>query len=273
MTNEVMQELADGYATECGALYALLAPLTDAAWDHPTQFKQWTLNDILAHLAFFDACALLALRDEAALVELFSQLRAAVTAGTPSMAFAHKWLSNAKGAALLARWHTQSLQLAQEHSQADPKRRIKWAGPDMSVRSSLSARLMETWAHAQAIYDQLGRTRVEGDYLRNVVELGINTYKWTFLNRKLPVPEPQPFVRLTAPSGAVWEWGSDGTSERIEGSASEFCQVVAQTRNVADTSLRVEGENARKWMAIAQCFAGVGRDPPPAGTRFRQHAA
>ena len=273
MTNEVMRDLAAGFASECDALHELLAPLPDSAWDRPTQFKGWTLNDILAHLAFFDTAASLALRDEAALVDLFSKWRAAVAAGTPSLQFTHAWLGNVRGAALLALWREQSLQVAQEYAQADPKRRIKWAGPDMSVRSSLSARLMETWSHAQAIYDLLGRTRVNGDYLRNVAELGINTYKWTFMNRGLPVPEPQPFVRLAAPSGAVWEWGSNATGESIEGRASEFCQVVAQTRNVADTALRVQGEIARKWMAIAQCFAGEGRDPPPPGTRFSQPGA
>lgn len=271
--NEVMCELSEGYASECAALYVLLEPLSDSAWEQRTQFKQWTLNDILAHLAFFDACASLALSEERELLDLFSQLRTAVSAGTPSLEFAHNWLGNVKGGALLTRWRKQSLQLAKEYAREDPKRRIKWAGPDMSVRSSFSARLMETWAHSQAIYDLRGHTRVEGDYLRNVAELGVNTYKWTFVNRNLPVPDPQPFVRLTAPSGAVWEWGSDETGERIEGGASEFCQVVTQTRNVADTLLNVKGENARKWMMIAQCFAGVSRDPPPVGTRFRKSHA
>ena len=56
----------------------------------------------------------------------------------------------------------------------------------------------------------------------------------------------------------------------MEGSATEFCQVVTQTRALADTSLRVEGEVARRWMAIAQCFAGPVSDPPEPGTRFTQ---
>jgi hypothetical protein len=56
----------------------------------------------------------------------------------------------------------------------------------------------------------------------------------------------------------------------IEGDAIEFCQVVAQTRNIADTSLKVAGETAAAWMAIAQCFAGPPETPPPPGSRFRQ---
>jgi len=56
---------------------------------------------------------------------------------------------------------------------------------------------------------------------------------------------------------------------RVEGRAVEFGQVVTQTRNVADTNLRVVGEPARRWMAIAQCFAGPPEDPPTPGARVR----
>ena len=76
-----------------------------------------------------------------------------------------------------------------------------------------------------------------------------------------------PRLRLTAPSGAIWEYG-DG-DDLIEGSASEFCQVVTQCRNIGDTSLSVHGPVATRWMAIAQCFAGPPQDPPPPGARHR----
>jgi hypothetical protein len=73
-----------------------------------------------------------------------------------------------------------------------------------------------------------------------------------------------------APSGAVWEWPQAESEDLIEGAAVEFCQVVAQTRNIADTSLKVVGETAMAWMKIAQCFAGPAENPPSPGTRFRQ---
>ena len=56
----------------------------------------------------------------------------------------------------------------------------------------------------------------------------------------------------------------------IEGSATEFCQVVTQVRNIADTRLKVAGEAATRWMAIAQCFAGPPETPPAPGSRFRE---
>jgi uncharacterized protein (TIGR03084 family) len=74
---------------------------------------------------------------------------------------------------------------------------------------------------------------------------------------------------LSAPSGAIWEWNPPSEAARVEGSALEFCQVVAQTRNVADTRLEVVGETAARWLAIAQCFAGPPEQPPAPGSRFR----
>ncbi len=109
---------------------------------------------------------------------------------------------------------------------ADPKKRVPWAGPAMSVRSSITARLMETWAHGQAIYDLLGEKRRDTDRIRNIVVLGINTFGWTFANRAMAVPPNRPYVRLLAPSAAVWEWGQPDQENLIEGSAVEFCQVV-----------------------------------------------
>lgn len=78
-----------------------------------------------------------------------------------------------------------------------------------------------------------------------------------------------PFVKLTAPSGEVWSFGEENASNRIEGNASEFCQVVTQTRNIKDTVLTVIGPVAEDWMSKAQCFAGGRNDPPAPGTRFR----
>ena len=80
-------------------------------------------------------------------------------------------------------------------------------------------------------------------------------------------PGPPPYIRLEAPSGAIWEWQEPSDEECVRGSAVDFCHVVTQGRNVADTALDVRGPVATSWMAIAQCFAGGPVDPPAPGTR------
>jgi uncharacterized protein (TIGR03084 family) len=137
----------------------------------------------------------------------------------------------------------------------------------MSARSAMSARQMETWAHGLAIWDMLGEHRPETDRIRNIVHLGVTAFGWSFKVHGQPVPEALPHLHLTAPSGAVWEYGETGGPDRITGPAADFARVVTQTRNIADTALEVEGPVAHAWMAQAQCFAGPPESPPAPGTR------
>ena len=137
----------------------------------------------------------------------------------------------------------------------------------MGVRMFTTARQMETWAHGQAIYDLMGVAQTPTDRLRSVAEIGVRTYGWTFANRQSAVPGSAPHVRLTAPSGAIWEWNDPTPDNAVTGEALAFCQVVTQVRNVADTDLVVTGEPARIWMSLAQCFAGPPENPPAPGTR------
>jgi hypothetical protein len=260
------------FRAESDALHALLASLPDAGFGRATRFKQWTIDEVLTHLHHWNHAVLLSLTDEPAFIAFMADLQAR-RRHTPMRALERAWSGGLSGQALLSAWHALCGQVAERFQADDPKRRVKWGGPDMSVRSSITARLMETWAHGQAVYDQLGVVRVDTDRIHNIAVLGINTFGWTFsVHRQTPPAEP-PQVRLTAPSGAIWRWHEHSTSGLIEGSATEFCQVVTQVRHVADTRLAISGEAAQRWMAIAQCFAGGPEQPPAPGTRFREPAA
>lgn len=260
-------EQADDFLEESRALFELLADRPDSDFDKVTLFKDWSVNDVLRHLHFWNWMAELQLADEA---RLEAELEAV---GAKGMRVCEQELvQGASGASLLATWWKQAQKTAQIFATADPKARLKWAGPSMSARSSITARLMETWAHGQEVYDVLGAEREDADRIRNIAVLGVNTYGWTYLVRKEDPPGPMPVVKLTAPSGEIWTFGDDDGTNLIEGSATEFCQVVTQTRNVKDTALKIAGPVATDWMSKAQCFAGGRSDPPAPGTRFRHPA-
>ena len=264
-------EQAGDFLAETEALAGLLAPLPDAAFGEATQFKGWTVDDVLRHLHFWNLAAGLQLSDEA---ELMRRIEGATNGVGGMRAFEKETLGGISGQELRAEWLAAARDVARQFAKADPKQRLKWAGPDMSARSSITARLMETWAHGQEVYDHLGVERVDHDRIRNIAHLGVSTFGWTYAVRKLPVPAAMPHVRLIAPSGALWTWSQTGgepdEANLVAGSASEFCQVVTQVRNVADTKLNVRGAVAREWMGMAQCFAGKAEPPPAPGTRFRR---
>ena len=67
---------------------------------------------------------------------------------------------------------------------------------------------------------------------------------------------------LTGPGGDVWAWGDEAAVDQVTGPALDFCLVVTQRRNVAETALAHAG-NGSAWLRIAQCFAGAPADPPP----------
>lgn len=258
---------AHDFRAECDALYAVLAAAPTAAWRQPTQFKAWTFDDILGHLHFSDHAAAVAARSRDEVHALFREVHAARAAGVAFADHTRRWLDGCSGPALLERWREHAERLAATFAGFAPDHRLAWAGPDMSARSFMSARQMETWAHGQAVYDLLGLERVEHDRLRNIAVMGVNTFGWTFKVHGRDEPADKPYVRLAGPSGATWEWHDANAISRIEGSAVDFCRVVTQTRNVRDTQLVVTGSSARQWMDIAQCFAGPPEQPPAPGTR------
>lgn len=261
-----MFEQPNDFKAESDALYALLKDKSDAELAQPTQFKNWTFDHVIGHLHIWNRAADLSLEGVAEF-NVFIASAIEEMGKTSLRNFEEKWFDGLRGRELLETWHAFYPQVAARFSETDPKKRLKWSGPDMSARSSITARLMETWAHGQEIYDTLGVVHHDKDYIKNIAVLGVNTFGWTFKNRGKDVPGEMPYVRLTAPSGAQWGWGDAGGNNRIEGSATEFCQVVTQTRNIADTDLEVTGDVAVEWMAMAQCFAGPAEDPPEQGTR------
>jgi uncharacterized protein (TIGR03084 family) len=166
---------------------------------------------------------------------------------------------------LLAEWRARRDDLAAAAAGAAPDARIEWYGPSMGLRSFLTARLMECWAHGQDVVDAVdesGATRPATDRLRHVAQLGVITRGWSYRVRGRDVPDVEVRVELTAPSGATWTWGDPSAIERVTGPAEGFCLVITQRRHVDDTHLVTTGAAVREWMEIAQAFAGAATIGP-----------
>jgi uncharacterized protein (TIGR03084 family) len=262
----MLQQIAD-FRDEAAELGALLAVLPAAAWEAPTGFKGWTPADIVQHLHHSDLMALASADGVESFTEFRGRMQALRAQGMGTVPATRAMLGDPRPPELLELWRDGVARLCGRLAGLAPETRMPWAGPGMGLRMFATARQMETWSHGQAVWDLAGVERpAAAARLRNIAEIGVRTYGWTFRNRGQEPPGPQPAVRLAAAEG-VWEWPGEGGL--VEGDAVAFCQVVAQTRNIADTALRVEGPAARAWMEIAQCFAGPPEAPPAAGTRVR----
>ena len=262
-----MLQVSLDFRAEVDDFHGFLQTLKAEDWDRETAFQAWTPWDVVAHLHFFDLVSRVSLEGEEAFAPERKALIAAMGAGTSNKQLARERFGDLDAATLLSAWHSTAHTLADSLGQADPKRRLPWFGPDMGVPMFTTARYMETWAHAQEIHDLVGAARRHTDRIKNIATIGVKTFVWTFVNRKLEIPGPPPYLRLVAPSGEIWEWQEPSESECIHGDALDFCHVVTQGRNIADTALKVRGPVATQWMSIAQCFAGGPVDPPKPGTR------
>jgi uncharacterized protein (TIGR03084 family) len=256
-----MAALADDVAAETAATRGLVAGLTENGWRTATPAPGWDIADQIGHLAYFDQAAVLAVVDPD---EFRADLAAIQAAGISPDAIAARYRDRS-GAQMLAWFDEARADLLATFQDMDPAARLPWFGPAMSAASSLTARLMETWAHTQDIADALGVTREPTDRLRHVAHIGVGARAFSYAVNGKPPPAVPVHVSLTAPSGTVWTWGPAEATDWITGPALDFCLLVTQRRHRDDLALTAEGPAATEWMTIAQAFAG----PPGPGRRPR----
>jgi uncharacterized protein (TIGR03084 family) len=263
----MLMQLSDAVLAENRELDALVASLPDADWERRTGFFDWTIRDQILHLHQVDLFGLASMRDASEFDAIFREVRAAQAEGVELSEQARRAYAGKAPQEILSIWRATYEEMVERFRASDPKARMKWFGPGMGVLSFASARQMEVWAHGQDIYDLLGTRREPKDRIRNICEIGVRTFGWSFRNRGLEVP-PVPRVELEAPSGALWEWPGDENGT-VRGTALDFALVVTQRRPFEETGLIAEGEAAAKWLAIAQCFAGAPQERAAPGSRPR----
>ena len=129
---------ADDYLAEVHALAVLLDGRADTL-DLVTQFKGWTVRDVIGHLHMFDVAARLSLEDatgrsEGAFPLFFAPVAKAMADGRGIMGAQVDWLAeqDLSGNALVDRWRAEAERLAALFRETDPKARVAWAGPRRS---------------------------------------------------------------------------------------------------------------------------------------------
>jgi uncharacterized protein (TIGR03084 family) len=248
-------------SAETSALRAILDPLPAASWQLATPAPGWSIADQVSHLAYFDEVAITSAADPEAFAALLTRVNAGGGVSPDTVAAQYRQLT---GAQLLDWFGRARAELLSVFAGLDPAARVPWFGPPMSVASSLTARLMETWAHGQDIADTVGVQREPTGRLRHVAHIGVGARGFSYLANGLPPPSRPVRVELLAPSGELWTWGPDDAADQVTGPALDFCLLVTQRRHRADTAVTAAGDGAEQWLSIAQSFAGppgAGREP------------
>ena len=249
--------LAD-LADEGDDLDGLVTGLAPESWALATPAAGWTIAHQIAHLLWTDEVSVVAVSDEAAFGGYIERALADIDGFVDKGAAE---LAKLAPADLLARWRPARGALIAALAAVPDGQKLPWFGPPMSAASMATARLMETWAHGQDVADALGVERTPTARLRNVAHIGVRARDFAFGANSL-MPPSEPFrVELVGPDGDTWAWGPPDASQRVTGSALDFCLLVTQRRHRIDLDLVAEGDDAAIWLTIAQAFAG----PPGSG--------
>jgi len=257
--DEILRDLAD----EHRSLTQVLDALGDDHWRNETASPGWQVRHQISHLEFFDQRAVLALTEPDAFIDDRRRLMSAAPEDL-SIVLAQ----TAQPSELLNSWILNSRQLVEVARQADPTARVPWYGPSMSVKSFLTARLMECWAHGEDVAAAVSFKREPTDRLRHIAHIGVATRAFCLAINDMPSDDSLISIRLRSPGGGQWVWTS-GTSESrgaeqsVTGDVLDFCRVVTQRQSIEESSLITKGTAAQSWMEVAQAFAG----PPGRGRK------
>lgn len=255
----VLHDLVEDMAAEAAALDDLVSGLGDDQWRMATPAEGWTIADQIGHLAWTDHAATVSATDP----DRFAVLLAEGVAD-PANFIDDAARDAAARPDLLDHWRRTRTDLAQALLAVPDGTKLAWFGPPMSAASMATARIMENWAHGQDVADALGVTVEPTHRLKAVAHIGTRTRDFAYILRGKTPPATEFRIELTGPSGDEWTWGPEDATDRVAGTALDFCLLVTQRRAPEDLGLTVVGDDAAEWVRIAQCFAGApgpGRAP------------
>jgi uncharacterized protein (TIGR03084 family) len=247
--SEVPALLAD-LAAEQAALLELVRGIDEDSWLRPTPAWSWDVRDTIAHLADTDEMALDTMRAGPYAINTL----AAHAASGEDVTF-HGILRGRRltGGQVAAWWERASAAERAALLELAPDTRVPW-GIGMRAPSFVTARLMETWAHSLDVHDALGIPARDTDRLQHVAWLATRALPYAYGVAGREMPAAPVYVELELPSGATWTNGPADATDRITGTAGEYCRVFVHRRAAADTALVVEGDAARSAIEVARAF-------------------
>src|SRR5262245_31593885 len=183
MTGSVLDAVLADLTAETADLDVRVAGLTAVQWQSPTPAEGWTIAHQIAHLAWTDQAALLAMERPDEFVRQIADLWSAQS--SPVDAAAEEGARRSPDE-LLEGWRSGRRALHTALVAWPTGERIRWFGPPMSPASMATARLMETWAHGLDVAEALGDRPEPTDRIRHVCHLGVRTRDFSYAQRGLP---------------------------------------------------------------------------------------
>lgn len=250
MAHPQMVEAVAELEAEHEGILGILRSLAPDEWSTPTPAAPWDIRDQVTHLADFDEVAYdtatggpRQLNDEAQRIgfDVYTET------------IRQKGLSKS-GEEMLA-WYGGNAKRLREMflSKPDPRERVPW-GLGMSVRTLVTARLMEHWAHGLDIRAAVGQKPNASPRLKSIAFLVYSAMPYAFSVAGVTPPERTLRVEVDY-DGQTWTFGPEGADDTITGDALEYCMVGVQRLKPADAhALKASGPLAELALEHARAY-------------------
>ena len=149
----LLDDLCADLQAEGDELADVLADLGETGWETMTAAEPWRVKDQISHLAWNDDATVRALTQPVEFLAAKPEGPQAIQAMVDQVIVDYQHLP---GTEMLSWFRGARGSLIQAFAGRDPKERMPWYGPEMSLASKLTARFMETWAHGYDVFDALG---------------------------------------------------------------------------------------------------------------------
>ncbi|MBN3932801.1 TIGR03084 family protein [Streptomyces verrucosisporus] len=266
---DTLNDVLKALATDIDEVDALLRGLDDTDWNKPTPAPGWNIADQVAHLTFIFRLA----RTAAADPDTFKGIAAQAAQNFDgAVNAALQQFNGLPPAELLARFRGEGDASVEALAAVPEDAVVPWLVNPLPPAVLASAGIMELFGHGQDIADALGVRREPTERLRHLARFAVLTRDFGYLARGLTPPQ-EPFrFELTSPSGEPLLFGPEDAGQRITGPVHDFCLLVTRRRHRDDLTLTATGEEADRWLDIAQAYrgpAGEGRAPGQFADRYR----
>lgn len=255
-----MADILNNIIAEQARVDQLVSSLTEAQWNIPIPGEEtWLIKDVIIHIALYDYAACEMLK------ETFENARLAVAAvgGTDEYKRSVNF-RDLTGEEVLDRWRKKRTEMDSLFMAKDMKHKVNWAPgvPPMSVRSLLTARHMELWAHSVDISKALGKEITVDDSISNTLFLSWQARPNAYRINGFQMPDTPIYLELVMPSGEIWAKGEENAENYIKGTAKDWAMVSVRRINWHDTDLVVHGDEAKRYASIVQTYAGDAEKAP-----------
>lgn len=231
-------------------LVRTLSRLAPQDWRLPTPAEPWDVRDQVTHLAYFDDVAV-----DTATGGPHQINEEAQRYGFDTYTETVRRTGLDRGPDEMLQWYTHNARRLREMflSKKDPRERVPW-GLGMSIRTLVTARLMEHWAHGLDVRAAVGEPVVASPRLRSIAWLIAQAFPYAFSVAQVEVPARTLRVELSF-GDEVWTFGPADAEDAITGDALEFCRVgVQRLEHTEAKTLVARGPLAELALAHARAF-------------------